>query len=184
MSESPDGFSLRSRLVRFGHTTWAMLGLAGCGVLIFAGGEGHPPAIILLPVVLVVWALGTRGAMDRRLARRARRSERRTTEPTHSVVAARPASHPRRHRIHYRHRRVLIAPSPHARERRPRPRTDLGRHDGRLARPRHLLRKPALAPPVLCSLRGHTMLQAGRCSSAHKSPTTWFAACRSRRVSS
>lgn len=40
------------------HASWAALGLGASLVLIFAGGEGHPPAIVLLPLALVIWVVG------------------------------------------------------------------------------------------------------------------------------
>ena len=60
MSQAKDEAGYLRRPFWFAHLIWAVLGLSGCALLIFAGGEGHPPAIILLPVALVVWALGHR----------------------------------------------------------------------------------------------------------------------------
>ncbi len=40
------------------HTLWALLGTLICVLLVIGGGSGHPPAIILLPVVLAVWSAG------------------------------------------------------------------------------------------------------------------------------
>lgn len=37
---------------------WGLLGLGAAGFLLVFGGGGHPPAIIYLPMVLAVWALG------------------------------------------------------------------------------------------------------------------------------
>lgn len=44
-------------LLRALHGLWALLGLATCIVLAVSRG-GHPPAIVLLPVALPVWAGG------------------------------------------------------------------------------------------------------------------------------
>jgi hypothetical protein len=73
MSLATDNAAYLQRPFRVTHLIWAVLCLAACGVLIFAGGEGHPPAIILLPVVLAVWAVGHGGLwIVRRLAVRGR----------------------------------------------------------------------------------------------------------------
>lgn len=40
------------------HTIWALLGASLCVLLVAGGGSGHPPAIILLPVVLAMWCAG------------------------------------------------------------------------------------------------------------------------------
>ena len=47
----------RSRL-RAAHAVWAAVGAAVCLLLVLTGRGGHPPAIILLPLVLVAWAVG------------------------------------------------------------------------------------------------------------------------------
>ncbi len=73
MSLTTDDSHYLRRPFRVGHLVWAVLCVAACAVLIFAGGEGHPPAIILLPVVLAVWAVGHGGMwIVRRLAVRGR----------------------------------------------------------------------------------------------------------------
>lgn len=43
---------------RLAHTIWALLAAGLCGLLVAGGGSGHPPAIILLPVVLAMWCAG------------------------------------------------------------------------------------------------------------------------------
>ena len=40
------------------HILWALLCVCLCAWLIVEGDSGHPPAIILLPVVLVIWCAG------------------------------------------------------------------------------------------------------------------------------
>jgi len=40
------------------HGVWAAACVGVCLLLIFTGGRGHPPAVILLPLVLVAWAVG------------------------------------------------------------------------------------------------------------------------------
>lgn len=40
------------------HAVWAATGIVACLLLILTGREGHPPAVILLPVVLIAWAIG------------------------------------------------------------------------------------------------------------------------------
>jgi hypothetical protein len=43
---------------RAAHGVWATVGVVVCLLLVLTGREGHPPAIILLPVVLAAWAVG------------------------------------------------------------------------------------------------------------------------------
>ena len=43
---------------RVAHTAWAGVCIFACLLLVLTGREGHPPAIILLPVVLLAWAVG------------------------------------------------------------------------------------------------------------------------------
>jgi hypothetical protein len=43
---------------RVAHAVWAAVGVVACLLLITTGREGHPPAIILLPLVLAAWAVG------------------------------------------------------------------------------------------------------------------------------
>jgi hypothetical protein len=40
------------------HGVWAAVGVVVCLLLVLTGRGGHPPAIILLPVVLAAWAVG------------------------------------------------------------------------------------------------------------------------------
>lgn len=56
------------------HSVWAAIGFSICVLLVLAGG-GHPPAIIFLPLVVAVWAVG-HGAIwiAGRIAARGRRS--------------------------------------------------------------------------------------------------------------
>ncbi len=44
-------------LFRILHIVWAILGLVASAILVTSKG-GHPPAIILLPVVLIFWVVG------------------------------------------------------------------------------------------------------------------------------
>ena len=44
-------------LFRILHIVWAILGVIACAILVTSKG-GHPPAIILLPVALIFWAVG------------------------------------------------------------------------------------------------------------------------------
>jgi len=43
---------------RVAHAAWAAVCFIGCLLLVVNGRQGHPPAIILLPVVLLAWAVG------------------------------------------------------------------------------------------------------------------------------
>ena len=43
---------------RVAHAAWAAVCIIGCLLLVLTGRTGHPPAIILLPVVLLAWAVG------------------------------------------------------------------------------------------------------------------------------
>jgi hypothetical protein len=43
---------------RAAHAVWAAVGVIVCLLLVLTGRGGHPPAIILLPLVLVAWAVG------------------------------------------------------------------------------------------------------------------------------
>jgi hypothetical protein len=73
MSESRIEGDYLKRPFRIAHLIWAVVGLAASGFLIAFGGQGHPPGIILLPVVWVAWLLGHGGLwMVRRLATRGR----------------------------------------------------------------------------------------------------------------
>jgi hypothetical protein len=75
MSQAKDEAGYLRRPLRFAHLIWALIGLAASVFLIVFGGEGHPPGIVLLPVVWVLWALGHGGLwLVRRLAVRGRRS--------------------------------------------------------------------------------------------------------------
>ena len=51
-------FPGRQQILRLAHSLWAMLGTAGCLMLVVAGGGGHPPAIAFLPAILVNRLLG------------------------------------------------------------------------------------------------------------------------------
>jgi len=44
-------------LDRFAQVAWAVFALSVSGILIFSGG-GHPPPIVLLPLVIVIWIVG------------------------------------------------------------------------------------------------------------------------------
>ena len=44
-------------MIRFLHIVWAIIGIAVAAVLILSKG-GHPPALVLLPVVAGAWLLG------------------------------------------------------------------------------------------------------------------------------
>ena len=73
MSQANDEAGYPRRPFRFAHLLWALLGVGASAFLIFFGGEGHPPGIVLLPVVWVVWAVGHGGLwLVRRLAVRGR----------------------------------------------------------------------------------------------------------------
>lgn len=73
MSEPHAERDYLKRPFRVAHLSWAGIGVAASVFLIFFGGEGHPPGIVLLPVVWVVWVLG-HGVLwaVRRLAARGR----------------------------------------------------------------------------------------------------------------
>ena len=43
---------------RAAHAAWAAVGAVVCLLLVLTGRGGHPPAIILLPLVLAAWAVG------------------------------------------------------------------------------------------------------------------------------
>jgi hypothetical protein len=43
---------------RLAHAVWAAVGVVACLLLVLTGRGGHPPAIILLPLVLAAWAVG------------------------------------------------------------------------------------------------------------------------------
>jgi hypothetical protein len=43
---------------RLAHGAWAAVCVIVSLLLVLAGGKGHPPAVILLPLVLVAWAVG------------------------------------------------------------------------------------------------------------------------------
>ncbi len=43
---------------KWAHLVWAFLALGLSLLPIFGGGTGHPPAILLLPLVLVLWGIG------------------------------------------------------------------------------------------------------------------------------
>jgi hypothetical protein len=45
-------------LRRVAHAAWASVCIVVCLLLVVNGRQGHPPAIILLPVVLLAWAVG------------------------------------------------------------------------------------------------------------------------------
>ena len=47
----------RSRGVRIAHGVWGSINFAICLLLVLAGG-GHPPPMIFVPVVAVVWLVG------------------------------------------------------------------------------------------------------------------------------
>jgi hypothetical protein len=40
------------------HAVWAAICVAACLLLVLTGRQGHPPAAILLPLVLVAWVVG------------------------------------------------------------------------------------------------------------------------------
>ena len=61
MSQAKDEAGYLRRPFWFAHLIWAVVGLAASAFLIVYGGEGHPPGIILLPVVWILWALGHGG---------------------------------------------------------------------------------------------------------------------------
>lgn len=44
-------------MIRFLHIVWAIAGIAASALVIFSKG-GHPPAMVLLPVVVGAWLLG------------------------------------------------------------------------------------------------------------------------------
>ena len=69
MPESHAPSSYLKRPFRIAHLVWAGIAVGLTALLVFFGGEGHPPGIILLPVVWGVWLLG-HGALwaSRRLA--------------------------------------------------------------------------------------------------------------------
>lgn len=71
----PESAKIPQRGLRAAHAAWAAVGVIACLLLVLTGRKGHPPAIILLPLVLVAWAVGhvlIWGAM--RLAAAGRRS--------------------------------------------------------------------------------------------------------------
>lgn len=43
---------------RAAHAVWAAVCIIFCLLLVVTGREGHPPAVILLPLVFVAWAVG------------------------------------------------------------------------------------------------------------------------------
>ena len=43
---------------RWAHLVWAALALGLSLLLVFGGDQGHPPAILFLPLVLVIWCIG------------------------------------------------------------------------------------------------------------------------------
>jgi hypothetical protein len=43
---------------RVAHAVWAILALAASVALVYGGRRGHPPGIVLLPLLLLVWAVG------------------------------------------------------------------------------------------------------------------------------
>lgn len=46
------------RRLRVAHAAWAAVGIIVCLLLVLNGRQGHPPAAILVPMVLVGWAVG------------------------------------------------------------------------------------------------------------------------------
>lgn len=54
----PEPTKIPQRGVRAAHAVWAAVGVIACLLLVLTGRRGHPPAIILLPLVLVAWAVG------------------------------------------------------------------------------------------------------------------------------
>jgi hypothetical protein len=50
--------SRADRMPRIAHAAWAAACIAAGVLLVLTGRHGHPPAIILLPLVLVAWAAG------------------------------------------------------------------------------------------------------------------------------
>ena len=43
---------------RLAHLLWLALAIGFCLLLVFSGGSGHPPAMLLLPHTLAVWITG------------------------------------------------------------------------------------------------------------------------------
>ena len=59
---------------RFAHLAWLALGISISVLLVF-GGEGHPPPLVFLPLVLLLWVLGHLGIWGAgRLAAKGRRA--------------------------------------------------------------------------------------------------------------
>ena len=47
----------KSRVPLVAHVVWGIAGLAICALLVLSRG-GHPPAIVFLPLAVIVWAVG------------------------------------------------------------------------------------------------------------------------------
>lgn len=54
----PEPTAVPRRSHRVAHAVWAAVCVVVCLLLVFTGQGGHPPAIILLPLVLAAWAVG------------------------------------------------------------------------------------------------------------------------------
>jgi hypothetical protein len=54
----PERAHVRRAHYRVAHAAWAAVCIVCCLLLVLTGRTGHPPAIILLPVVLLAWAMG------------------------------------------------------------------------------------------------------------------------------
>lgn len=55
---NPDPARGSRRGPRAAHAAWAAVGAFACALLVLTGREGHPPAVVLLPIAVVAWAVG------------------------------------------------------------------------------------------------------------------------------
>lgn len=54
----PEPTHVPQRSLRVAHAVWAAVGVIVCLLFVLTGRKGHPPAVILLPLVFVAWAVG------------------------------------------------------------------------------------------------------------------------------